>query len=62
MGPFWLICHVIHHWIELSKSFRMDLYLLYKFFDLKKLVTSDTPLERESKELSNGPISSVENI
>ena len=38
---------MIHRWIELSKSFRMDLYLLYKFFDLKKLMTSDTPLERE---------------
>ena len=25
----------------------MDLYLLYKFFDLKKLMTSGTPLERE---------------
>ena len=62
MYPLGWLGHMIHRWIELSKSFRMDLYLLYKFFDLKKLMTSDTPLEREWKELLNGPISSVENI
>ena len=60
----------------------MDLYLLYKFFDLTKIypwvsvrvrfglglkdvptwVTGsyDTPLDRAFKELSNGPISSVQ--